>query len=88
MQYLFPMKNIIPISHTDMHLDCVLSVVFPNTILYSRKRTHIEHNKYINKYTLHDIDDETDGILVTNFFYWSSSTNAYSSGYVSRIGSS
>lgn len=67
MQYLFPMKNIIPISHTDMHLDCVLSVVFPNTILYSRKRTHIEHNKYINKYTLHDIDDETDGILVTNF---------------------
>ena len=41
MQYLFPMKNIIPISHTDMHLDCVLSVVFPNTILYSRKRRFI-----------------------------------------------
>jgi N-dimethylarginine dimethylaminohydrolase len=68
IQYLFPMKNIIPVSHTDMHLDCVLTVVFPNTILYSRKRTYIEeHNKYINKYTLHDIDDETDGILVTNF---------------------
>lgn len=68
MQYLFPMKNIIPVSHTDMHLDCVLTVVFPNTILYSRKRTYIEeYDKYIKKYTLHDIDDETDGILVTNF---------------------
>lgn len=68
IQYLFPMKNIIPVSHTDMHLDCVLTVVFPNTILYSKKRTYIEeHNKYIKKYTLHDIDDETDGILVTNF---------------------
>lgn len=67
LQYLFPMKNIIPVIHTDMHLDCVLSVVSPNTILFSGKRTYIEHSENIKKYTLHNIDDETDGILVTNF---------------------
>lgn len=67
LQYLFPMKNIIPVIHTDMHLDCVLSVVSPNTILFSGKRTYIEHSECIKKYTLHDIDDKTDGILVTNF---------------------
>ena len=67
LQYLFPMKNIIPVIHKDMHLDCVLSVVSPNTILFSKKRTYIEHCENIKKYTLHDIDDETDGILVTNF---------------------
>lgn len=67
LQYLFPMKNIIPVIHTDMHLDCVLSVVFSNTIIFSGKRTYIEQSEYMKKYTLHDIDDETDGILVTNF---------------------
>ena len=67
LQYLFPMKNIISIIHTDMHLDCVLSIVKSNTILYSKKRAYIKHNDYMKKYTLHNIDDETDGILVTNF---------------------
>lgn len=67
LQYLFPMKNIISIIHSDMHLDCVLSIVHHNTILYSGKRTYIEHTDYMKKYILHDIDDDTDGILVTNF---------------------
>ena len=67
LQYLFPMKNIIPVIHTDMHLDCVLSIVSTNTILFSGKRTYIEQNEYMKKYTLYDIDDDTDGILVTNF---------------------
>ena len=68
LQFIFPTKNIIPVIHKDLHLDCVLSVVSLDTILYSGKRTHIDYSEYIKKYTLYDIDDdETDGILVTNF---------------------
>lgn len=73
IQYLFPTKNVIPIRHTDMHLDCVLSVISMNRILFSKRRTYFEKNGYMSKYTLYDIDtDSEDGYgdndkLVTNF---------------------
>lgn len=72
LQYLFPTKNIIPIRHNDMHLDCVFSVVKNNVILYSRRRTHASDIQQLNcygsiGYDCVNIDDEHDGILATNF---------------------
>lgn len=67
IQYLFPTKNVIPIRHTDMHLDCVLSIISKNRILFSKRRTYFEKNAYMSKYTLYDIDEGDEGKLVTNF---------------------
>jgi len=74
LQYLFPTKNIIPIRHNDMHLDCVFSVVKNNVILYSRRRTHARDIQQLKEYCYGsigyncvNIDDEYDGILATNF---------------------
>tara|TARA_B100000405_G_C16693435_1_gene413704 strand:- start:857 stop:1639 length:783 start_codon:yes stop_codon:yes gene_type:complete len=63
--------NFIPVRHSDMHLDCVMTVV-KNTIFYSKRRVNEQDflwdlRAVVSRgYDLIDIDDETDGILSTN----------------------
>ena len=63
----FKQVNFIAVRHTDMHLDCVMTVV-KNTIFYSKRRVNVmDLRPIVSKgYDLIDIDDETDGILSTN----------------------
>lgn len=73
LKNLFPRRNFIPILHKDLHLDCVISVLKNNTIIYSEKRILNENAtmylKSLKNYNVLNIDTEkeTDDKLFTNF---------------------
>ena len=71
LKRIFPTKNFIPVLHKDLHLDCVLTILKNNTILYSKKRilNSDAENFLINLklYKTINIDsDNTNDSLLTN----------------------
>jgi N-dimethylarginine dimethylaminohydrolase len=64
---LFPNKNIIPIHHTALHLDCCFCILDNKLVFYDSK--YIENISLPNKFTIFDIASIVDSgkYMATNF---------------------
>lgn len=63
----FSNKNIYPIKHNSLHLDCVFTVLNDNNILINK--AYIENQVSINTYTIYDVSSSvsTDNPISLNF---------------------